>query len=192
MSGLLLSTSVALSDSSFGTVRHYIVEKLAAYTPLWPLLLVAGGYALWKAVQGTPMWQFYTATLALQLPVCLLVTIEGFSLRQFLVPQVLLLCALAVLLFESCEAAVRQRGSREIATNWAVVAVAASLGIVLLLFVVGHVRLLLGEPDKWSSLDRTSRVRPEDVRALRNIRKMDRWMRANVPRGREDTRRRDV
>jgi hypothetical protein len=183
MSGLLLSTSVALPDSSLGTVRHYIVEKLAAYTPLWPLLLVAGGYSIWKAVQVTPLWQFYTATLTVQLPVCLLVTIEGFSLRQFLVPQVLMLCALAVLLVESCEAAVRQRGSRELAPNWAVVAVAASLSIILLLSVVGHVRLLLGEPDKWSSLDRTSRVSPEDVRALRNIRKMDRWMRANVSRG---------
>jgi 4-amino-4-deoxy-L-arabinose transferase-like glycosyltransferase len=183
MSGLLLSISVALSDSSFGMVWHYLVDKLAAYTPLWPLLLVAGGYATWKAAQGSPLWQFYAATLAVQLPVCLLVTIEGFSLRQFLVPQVLLLCALAVLVVESCDAAVRRRESRELATNWAIAAVAASLSIVLLLTMVGHVRLLLGEPEKWSSLDRTSRVRPEDVRALRSIRKMDRWMKTNVPEG---------
>jgi len=93
------------------------------------------------------------------------------------------LCALAVLVVESCDAAVRRRESRELATNWAIAAVAASLSIVLLLTMVGHVRLLLGEPEKWSSLDRTSRVRPEDVRALRSIRKMDRWMKTNVPEG---------
>jgi 4-amino-4-deoxy-L-arabinose transferase-like glycosyltransferase len=175
MSGLLLSTSFALADSSFGIVKRYIVEKLAGYTPLWPLLLVAGGYAAWKAVRGTPLWQFYAATLAVQLPVCLLVTIEGFSLRQFLVPQVLLLCALAVLVVESYQAVVR-RGS----PRWVTISVAASLTIVLLLSIVGHVHLLLGEPDEWSSLDRTSRVTPENVRELRGVRKMNRWIRANV------------
>jgi 4-amino-4-deoxy-L-arabinose transferase-like glycosyltransferase len=179
MSGLLLSTSVALFDSSFGVVRGYIVEELAGYTPLWPLLLVAGGYAISKAVRGNPLWQFYAATLAVQLPVCLLVTIEGFSLRQFLVPQVLLLCASAVLIMEGCQVAVRRRGP----WRWATIALAASLGVVLVLAVAGHVRLLLGEPDKWSSLDRTSRVRPEDVRELRGVRKMDRWIRANVDKG---------
>ncbi len=179
MSGLLLSTSVALSDSSFGVVRRYIVDELAGYTPLWPLLLVAGGYAIWKAVRGNPLWQFYAATLAVQLPVCLLVTIEGFSLRQFLVPQVLLLCASAVLVVEGCEAAVSRRGP----WRWATIALAASLGLVLVLAVAGHVRLLLGEPDEWSSLDRTSRVRPGDVRELRGVRKMNRWIRANVDKG---------
>jgi hypothetical protein len=55
--------------------------------------------------------------------------------------------------------------------------------MILLLSMVGHVRLLLGEPNEWSSLDRTSRVRPENVRELRGVRKMDRWIGKNVPRG---------
>jgi 4-amino-4-deoxy-L-arabinose transferase-like glycosyltransferase len=179
MSGLLLSTSVALSDSSFDVVGRYVVDELAGYTPLWPLLLIAGGYAISKAVRGNPLWQFYAATLAVQLPVCLLATIEGFSLRQFLVPQALLLCALAVLVVESCEAAVRRGGP----WRWATIALAASLGVVLALAVAGHVRLLLGEPEEWSSLDRTSRVRPEAVSELQGVRKMDRWIRANVDKG---------
>lgn len=144
-------------------------RKVGSIYSLWPLLVIAGGYAIWKAIQGNPLWQFYSATLTVQAPVCLLVTIEGFSLRQFLIPQVLLLCALAVLIVESCGAAIRQRKSR----NWVTVSVAASLSIILLLSTVSHVRLLLGEPDKWSSLVRTTRVRPEDVRALRDMRKMD-------------------
>ena len=181
MSGLLLSTSVALSASTFGVVGHYVVDKLVAYTPLWPLLLVAAGYAVWKAVRGDSTWQFFAATLAIQLPVCLLVTIEGFSLRQFLVAQVLLLCTLAAFVVEIIGAALRRREERNHATNWALGVVAASLGVVLLLSAVGHVRLLLGEPDRWSSLDRTSRVRPEDVRTLRDVQSMNRWMKANVP-----------
>jgi len=99
-------------------------------------------------------------------------------LRQFLVPQVLLLCALAVLVVESCQAVVRRRGP----WRWATFALAASLG-VLVLAAAGHGRLLLGEPDEWSSLERTSRVRPEDVRELRGVRKMDKWIRANVAKG---------
>ncbi len=179
LSGLLLTTSAALKDSSLDVVGRYIVDNLAGYTPLWPLLVIAVGYTAWKAIRGNAIWQFYAVALVVQVPVCLLVTVEGFSLRQFLTVQTLLLCALGAFAVEVCAIAAR---SREL-PRWLTGAVAVSLGVFLLLSAIGQVRLLLGEPNSWTLLDRTSRVNAENVRALRGIRKMDRWTARNVPAG---------
>ena len=179
MSGLLLTTSVALADSSLDTVRRFVVDRLAGYTSTWPLLLAAGCFVAWRSTRGSALWQFYAVTLAVQIPVCLLTTIEGWSLRQFLIPQVLLLCALAALVVEICGAAFRGRGAYD---RLAAVA-AASLVVVLLSFGVTQVRTLLGEPDSWRYFDRTSRVSPDSVRSVSVIRKMHGWTAENVPKG---------
>jgi 4-amino-4-deoxy-L-arabinose transferase-like glycosyltransferase len=177
ISGLLLTTSAALKDLSLEDVGHYVVSNLAAYTPLWPLLVVAGGYVAWEAWRGSEIWQFYAAALVLQVPVCSLVMLEGFSLRQFLVPQTLLLCALGAFVAEICAVAARERRRLRPLT----ITVAALLCFFLLLSAIAQVRLLLGEPDSWTLLDRTSRVNAENVQTLRGIRKMDRWIVGNVP-----------
>lgn len=177
MSVLLLTTSVALADSSLEIVRRFIVERLAAYTPLWPLLVVAGGHVVWKALRGYRLWQFYAAALALQLPVALLTTVEGWSLRQFLIPQVLLLCALSALVVEVCETAVSGRKPHQ----WFAVVGAAPLVIYLSVSTVGHVVTLLGEPEDWRSLDRTSRVSETDAAAVSIMHEMHEWIAENVP-----------
>lgn len=180
MSGLLLATSDNLAESSFGAaVKRYVVEQLAPNTPLWPLLLVAGGYMVWKAIRGNPLWQFLAAALFLQAPVWTLVAVEGFSLRQFLVPQALLLCALAVLVVEACNAAVRRRG----APGWLTTAVAALLVAFLLLSAAGQVRALLGDPSDWSSLDRTSRPSAARAKMVSAVVETHNWITENVPEG---------
>lgn len=179
MSGLLLTTSVTLADSSLETVRRFVIERLVGYTSLWPLLLAAGAYVVWKATKGSSFWQFYALVLAVQVPVCLLTAVEDWSLRQFLIPQVLLLCALAAFVVEVCDTGVERRGSYD---RLAMVA-AASLAILLLFFAASQVRTLLGEPDSWRSFDRTSRVSADSVRSVSVVRKMNNWTTENVPEG---------
>ena len=149
------------SSTSWGATWS---DNLAGYTPLWPLLLIAGGYTAWKAIRGDAIWQFYAAALVVQVPVCLLVTVEGFSLRQFLTAQTLLLCALGAFVVEVCAVAAAETRNFH---DWLAGAVAA-----LARRLPAAVSRRTGSSSsqgarQWTLLDRTSRVKAENVRALR-------------------------
>lgn len=131
LSGFLLSTGgAALAHLSFDDLRTYLAQRLAPNIAIWPLLLAAGGYVAWKALRGGALWRLFAIALFFQIPICLLVTVEGWHPRQFLLPQTLLLCALAVLVTDACEPPVRAvRGRRS--PGWPRLVVAGSLMIYL-------------------------------------------------------------
>ena len=178
LSGLVFAISDASAGSSLGEVVRYAIERVAPSTPLWPLLLAACGYAVWKAARA-PAWRVFVAAVLLQAPVCLLAAAEDFSLRQFLVPQALLLCALAALIVEACDAAVRRRGSLARLGTLA----AVSLVAFLVLSSATQVMALLGEPSEWSYLDRTSRPSPKRTAMVSAVNRMHEWVTENVPAG---------
>ncbi len=70
-----------------------------------PVLILVGGYVLWKALRGDGPWRLLALALVLQIPVCLIVVVEEWAARQFLVTQTLLFCALAALVVDASEAA---------------------------------------------------------------------------------------
>lgn len=112
LSGVLLVQSADLPTLTLDGIRSYVTGPVMEETPLWPVLIFAGLYVVWRAVRGERLWQFYLAVLGLQVPVSVFVLVLGYNPRQYMVPQTLLLGALAVLVVESCRAVMSRRASR--------------------------------------------------------------------------------
>lgn len=173
LTGLLLATAThALTRLSPEALRPYLANLLAPGIVVVPTLLAVVGYMVWKALRQDGPWRLLALALLFQVPVCLLVTVEGWAPRQFLVPQTLLFCALATLVVDAGEVALRGRGypGRLIGA-----VVAAPLAILLLAACVGRVLALLPE-NPASGLTEPHRV------ALQGTEMID-WMARNVPEG---------
>jgi 4-amino-4-deoxy-L-arabinose transferase-like glycosyltransferase len=173
LSVLLLATAApALAKATFESLRLYLAELLAPTTVVVPMLLVVTGYVIWKALRQDGPWRLLALALLFQLPVCVLIVVEGWDPRQFLVPQTLLFCALAALVGNAGEAALR---GRCYSARLAGTVVAVPLGILLLAACVERVQALL--PDNpVGSLSEQHRVAPQAT-------KMIDWMAENVPEG---------
>ena len=173
LAGLLLATAThALSKLSLEALRLYLIHLLAPSIVVVPTLLAVVGYMVWKALRRDGPWRLLALALLFQVPVCLLVTVESWAPRQFLVPQTLLFCALAALVVDACEVALRRRGY----SGWLIGAmVAAPLAILLLTASVERVLTLLPE-NPAGGLSERHRV------ALQDTEMID-WMAQNVPEG---------
>lgn len=140
--GMLLTTAPGIAEASFQTVARYITGPLAEDIAIWPLVLLATGYLVWKAVQRYPSWQLVAAAALFQVPTCLLATLESWDRRQFILLQALLLCALAAVVVEAIKIAVR----RQDRLRWLAAAVSFSFAVVLLISAGTEVKsMLLGE-----------------------------------------------
>jgi 4-amino-4-deoxy-L-arabinose transferase-like glycosyltransferase len=174
LSGLLLATATpALAKLSFEALRLYLAYLLAPSIVVVPVLILLGGYVLWKALRRDGPWRLLALALLFQVPICLLVVVEGWAPRQFLVPQTLLFCALAALVVEVGEVALRGRGYSGRRLVGAVVG--ASLVILLLASSVERVLALLPE-NPTSGLSERHRVAPQATEMID-------WMTENVPEG---------
>ena len=133
------------------------------------------GYVCLKALgrQAPVAWRLLAIALLFQVPVCLLVVVERWLPRQFLVIQTLLLCALAALVVEAGGAALER--VRGYPTRLIGALVAAVLASVLIVACVGSAQSLLPE-DPISSLSRQNRVPPQEAHMVA-------WMAENVPKG---------
>jgi hypothetical protein len=171
LSVLLLATAApALTEASFKTLRLYLAGLLAPTTVVVPVLLVIAGYVVWKALRRDVPWRLSALALVFQIPVCLLVVLEEWDPRQFLVLQTLLFCALAALVVDASEAAWRGRGY---SARLAGAVVAVPLAIFLLASSVERVQALL--PDNpVGGLSEQHRVAPQAT-------EMVDWMTENVP-----------
>jgi 4-amino-4-deoxy-L-arabinose transferase-like glycosyltransferase len=172
LSGLLLATAVpALADLSIEGLRHYLAGHLAPNIVVVPVLLLVSGYVIWRAVPQNAPWRLLALALLFQVPVCLLVTVEGWASRQFLIPQTLLFCAGAALVVAAGKVALRQRGYTRRLMG---AVVAAALMVLLLGSFVERVRaLLLESPD---ALSEHRMVAPQAGEMID-------WMANNVPEG---------
>jgi 4-amino-4-deoxy-L-arabinose transferase-like glycosyltransferase len=174
LTGMLLSTGgAALSDATFGTLGAYVTARLAPNIAAWPLLLVAGGYVIWRTFRDEASWRLFAMALLFQVPVCLLVTIEGWHPRQFLTPQTLLLCALAALCADAGGLLVR--GVRERRYNaWPAMVLAASL--------IAYLAVSAGVETRSMLVEHASRA-SEGGRAASQAQEMAGWIAENVPEG---------
>jgi 4-amino-4-deoxy-L-arabinose transferase-like glycosyltransferase len=173
LSVLLLATAgPALTGVSLESLRLYLAGLLAPTSVVVPVLLVIAGYVAWKQVQQGGLWTLFALALLFQIPVCLLVVVEQWSPRQYLVLQALLFCALAALVAEAGEAAWRGRGY---AARLIGGMVAAPLVILLLAASVGRVQALLSE-NPVEGLSEPHAVSPQATRMVD-------WMAENVPEG---------
>jgi hypothetical protein len=172
VSVLALATAApALTKASFKTLRLYLAELLAPTTVVVPVVLVVVGYVVWKVPRRDGPWRLLALALVFQMPVCLLVVVEEWAPRQFLVPQTLLFCALAALVVDASEAAWR---GRAYFARLAGAVVAVPLMILLLVSSVERVQALL--PDNPGVLSEQHRVAPQAS-------EMVDWMAENVPEG---------
>src|SRR5919199_1014969 len=172
---LLLTTTGAhaLAKASFESFRHYLAHLLGPSIVVVPMLVLGSGYMVWKALRRNGPWRLLALALLFQIPVCLLVVVEGWAPRQFLVPQTLLFCALAALVVEVGETALRGGGH----SGWLVGAVvAAPLAILLLASSVARAKTLLLENPGGSY---------EQGRMAPQANEMIVWMDQNVPEGRK-------
>ena len=177
LSGMLLATAThALGKASLEAIRVYLAHVvLSPAIVVVPTLFVVVGYTCWKALgHDAPVaWRLLAVALLFQVPVYLLVVVERWNPRQFLVPQTLVLCALAALVVEAGEAALETR--RGYPTRIIGALVAAVLASVVLVACVGRVQALLPE-DPLSALSRQNRVPPQEARMVD-------WMAENAPEG---------
>jgi len=174
LTGMLLSVaSQALGNLSFEGLRQYLAQLLAPSIVVVPTLLAVAGYVTWKAYRQNGAWMLLTLTLLFQVPVSLLVMVERWDSRQFLIPQTLVFCALAVLVVEAGEAAL-DRG-RGYATRLIGALVAVILASVVLVGCVGSAQALL-PADPVGAPSRQNRVPPQKARMVD-------WMAKNVPKG---------
>ena len=84
---MLATAAHALSNVSFETLRVYLADLLAPSIVVVPTLLAVVGCAAWKALRENGAWTLLALTLLFQVPICLLLTVERWALRQFLVPR---------------------------------------------------------------------------------------------------------
>jgi 4-amino-4-deoxy-L-arabinose transferase-like glycosyltransferase len=173
LTGLMLSTaSHALGKVSFAILGQFLAHLLAPAVVVVPVLLAVVGYVVWKAFDEKGTWLLLALALLFQVPVCLLLTVERWALRQFLVPQTLAFCLLAALVTAAGAMAWQGRDrSRQIAS--AVLAVL--LSTLLLTSSVQSVRVLLPR-DLTRPLAGHNRVAPQYAQ-------MADWMARNVPEG---------
>jgi 4-amino-4-deoxy-L-arabinose transferase-like glycosyltransferase len=174
LTGLLLSTGgAALSNVTLDKLSVYVTQRLTPKIAVWPLLLVAGGYVVWRTIRGSPSWRLFAMALLFQFPVCLLVTIEGWHPRQFLTPQTLLLCALAALTADAVAllaSAVREREY----SGWPRLLAAVSL----LAYLVASAGV-----GTWNMLFKHATELSEGGRAASQALEMTDWIGDNVPKG---------
>ncbi len=173
LSVLVLATAApALTKVSFESLRLYLAGLLAPTTVVVPALLMIAGYVVWKALRRDGPWRLLALALVFQMPVSLLVAVEEWAPRQFLVPQALLFCALGALVVDASEAAWRARGYP---ARLAGATVAVALVIFLLASVVQRVQALLPEHPS-GGLSEQHRVAPQAS-------EMVDWTTENVPEG---------
>ena len=173
LSGLMLATaSHALGNLSFGVLRAFLANLLEPAIFVVPVLVAVFGYAGWKAFREKGVWRLLALALLFQVPVCLLLTVQRWAVRQFLIPQTLVYCILAALVVAAFSAAWRGRGG---SYRIAVAVGAALLAVVLLASSVQTVRALLPE-DLHSGFARQKPVLP-------SAEGMVEWMAENVPAG---------
>jgi len=170
---LLATASHKLAKTSLGSLRHYLAWLLAPGTVVVPLLLLVGGYVVWKALRSRDGgWKLLALALLFQIPVCLLVVVQEWAPRQFLVAQTLVLCAIAALVVDAGEAAWR---GRRYTLRLAAAVVAGLLVSFLLAASVERVQALL--PDNpVGGLSRQHEVAPQAT-------EMADWISENVPEG---------
>lgn len=174
LTGLLLSTaSHALSKVSFAALRLFLANLLAPGIVVVPALLAVVGYAAWMAFRENGAWRLLALALLFQTPVFLLLTVQRWAARQFLVPQVLVFCLLAALVVAATAAAWRG-GSRSYRIAGGVAAVA--LSVLLLVASAQSVRALLPENLSRGLTTGQHRVAPQTAQMVD-------WMAGNVPEG---------
>ena len=167
----LAAGAPALARATFENLRLYLAELLEPSIVVVPVLVLVCGYTLWRALRRDGPWRLLTLALVFQIPVCLLVVVEGWNSRQFLVTQTLVFCALAALVVDAGEAALRGRGSSARLFGALVVVPLATL---LLVSSVQRVQALL--PDGSGSLFDRHRAAPQASA-------MSDWMAENVQEG---------
>ena len=173
LSGLLLATAApALAKLSFEALKLYLAHLLAPSVVVVPTLLVVVGYVIRKSVRRNAPWKLLALALLFQVPVCLLVTVERWASRQFLIPQTLLFCALAALVVAAGEDALWKRGYPGRRLIGAVVA--SSLVVLLLVSSTERVRALL--PKNPGEISEEHRVAPHAAEMIH-------WMDKNIPQG---------
>ena len=172
LSGMLLTTaSYALDVVSLEALKLFLADLLAPITVVVPALLAAIGYTAWRAFREKGAWRLLALAMLFQVPVCLLLTVQRWAPRQFLVSQTLVFCVLAALVVAAGAAAWRGRGAYRV-----VAAVGtAALTVLLLASCVHAVRALLPE-DLSGGFTGHKRAAPlEDG--------MIEWMDENIPAG---------
>ena len=173
LTGLLLATAAhALGKVSFEDLRVYLADLLAPSIVVVPTMVVGVGYVAWKAIRQNGPWTLIALALLFQMPVSLLVTVERWALRQFLIPQTLVFCVLAALVVAAGEAAWQERRytGRLIGAS-----ITALLAILLLVSSAKTVQALLLENSPRGSV-RQHGVAPQ-------VPQMIDWMDENVPEG---------
>jgi 4-amino-4-deoxy-L-arabinose transferase-like glycosyltransferase len=173
LSSLALAAGApALAEASLGSLRLYLADLLAPSAVVVPVLVLVVGYVLFKALRRDGPWRLLALALLFQVPICLLVMVENWAPRQYLIPQTLLFCALAALVVDASNAALRERGfsGRLIGAM-----VAVSLTTLLLAASVERVQALLPE-NPASGLSGRHSV------ALQDTEMID-WMARNVTEG---------
>jgi 4-amino-4-deoxy-L-arabinose transferase-like glycosyltransferase len=172
LSGLLLATTApALAKLSVEHLRLYLAHLLAPSIIVVPVLLLANGYVIWKAAHPNAPWTLLALALLFQVPVCLLVTVEGWAPRQFLIPQTLMFCALAALV--AAASAVAWQG-RSYSGQLIAAVIAATLAILLLASSVERILALLSQNPAGLS---------EQERRAPQATEMIDWMAENIPEG---------
>jgi 4-amino-4-deoxy-L-arabinose transferase-like glycosyltransferase len=174
LTGMLLATaSRPLNSASLEALGAYLADLLAPAVVVVPALVMVVCYVCWKALRHDAEWKLLAVALLFQVPVCLLVVVEHWSVRQFLIPQTLLLCALAVLVVDAGDAALARRRDHLVRLIGAFVA--TTLTILLLVACVGRVEALLPE-SPVGSLTVERRVAPQKAHMVD-------WLAENVTQG---------
>jgi 4-amino-4-deoxy-L-arabinose transferase-like glycosyltransferase len=173
LTGLALYAGApALAEASFKGLRLYLANLLAPAIVVLPVLILTSGYAFWKASRRGGPWTLLALAPLFQTPVCLLVVVEEWDPRQYLVLKALLFCVMATLVVDAAGAAWRGRGY---SARLAGVLVAAPLVILLLVASAEKVQAQLPE----NPVDGPSGRHEVSPQASAMVD----WMAENVPEG---------
>jgi 4-amino-4-deoxy-L-arabinose transferase-like glycosyltransferase len=161
----------ALAEVSSKSLRLYLANLLAPEIVVVPALILAFSYAFWRASRRDAGWTLLALALLFQVPVCVLVAVEEWRPRQYLVLAALVFCALADLVVDAAGAA--WRGTRGYAARLQGALVAGVLIGLLVVASVERVEAQLPQKASGGSPGRHE-VSPQATR-------MAHWMAEHVP-----------
>ena len=164
-----------LAEVSSESLRLYLANLLAPEIAVVPVLILAFGYALWSASRRDAGWTVLALALLFQVPVCVLVAVEEWHHRQYLVLAALVLCTLADLVVDAAGAA--WRGTRVYVARLPGALVAGVLIVLLVVASVERVEAQLPQKASGGSSGRHE-VSPQATR-------MAHWMAEHVPEGQD-------
>lgn len=102
LSGVLLVSDFSQALPSWSDGK-YLLHIVLSQTPLWFFFPLAAGFLIWQTVRGQRSYAYLLAIWICWLPLCVLLAVLHYNIRQWIIPQALFYSGIAAMAGHSLE-----------------------------------------------------------------------------------------